>query len=164
MASCESDRRLESVRRKMRGIIWSQNMKRFAPVSTSILLFFGNRHNHITVFDETIFVSSMTLYPQAGQTYIHLLFLRCKMLVGKSQTLELHPTDAGYAFLQNAFLGLRRSVQPSRNRDDRKNLAVVRTTAPLAEIMKKAPKNFYAIGKFIIAMLLQHYSADAILK
>ena len=67
-------------------------------------------------------------------------------------------------FLQNAFLGLRRSVQPSRNRGDRKNLAVVRTTAPLAEIMKKAPKNFYAIGKFIIAMLLQHYSADAILK
>ena len=58
-------------------------MKRFAPVSTSILLFFGNRHNHITVFDETIFVSSTTLYPQAGQTYIHLLFLRCKMLVGK---------------------------------------------------------------------------------
>ena len=25
------------------------------------------------------------------------------MLVGKSQTLELHPMDAGYAFLQNAF-------------------------------------------------------------
>ena len=49
-------------------------------------------------------------------------------------------------------------MQPSRNRDDRKNLAVVRTTAPLAEIMKKAPKNFYAIGKFIIAMLLQHWN------
>ena len=90
--------------------------------------------------------------------------LRCKMLVGKSQTLELHPTDAGYAFLQNALSALHRSAQPSRNRDDRKNLAVVRTTAQLAEIMKKAPKNFYAIGKFIIAMLLQHYSADAILK
>ena len=44
------------------------------------------------------------------QTYIHLLILRCKMLVGKSQTLELHPTDAGYAFLQNALLGLRRSA------------------------------------------------------
>jgi hypothetical protein len=28
-----------------------------------------------------------------------------KMLVGKSQTLELHPTDAGCAFLQNAFWG-----------------------------------------------------------
>ena len=53
-----------------------------APVSTSILLCFGNRHNHITVFDETIFVSSMTLYQQAVQTYIHLLILRCKMLVG----------------------------------------------------------------------------------
>jgi hypothetical protein len=36
-----------------------------APVSTSILLCFGNRHNHITVLDETIFVSSMTLYQQA---------------------------------------------------------------------------------------------------
>ena len=73
-------------------------MKRFAPVSTSILLFLGNRHNHITVFDETIFVSSMTLYPQAGQTYIHLLFLRCKMLVGKSQTLSnLHRPGAGCA-------------------------------------------------------------------
>ena len=73
-------------------------MKRFAPVSTSILLFFGNRHNHITVFDETIFVSSTTLYPQAGRTYIHLLFLRCKMLVGKSQTLSnLHRPGAGCA-------------------------------------------------------------------
>ena len=41
-----------------------------APVSTSILLCFGNRHNHITVGDETIFVSSMTLYPQAVQLYI----------------------------------------------------------------------------------------------
>ena len=87
------------------------------------------------------------------------------MLVGKSQTLsDLHRTDAGCAFLQNALSALCRSAQLSRNRDGRKNLAVVRTTAALAEIMKKAPKNFYAIGKFIIAMLLQHYSADAILK
>ena len=53
-----------------------------APVSTSILLCFGNRHNHITVFDETIFVSSMTLYQQAGHSYIQMPFLRCKMLVG----------------------------------------------------------------------------------
>ena len=53
-----------------------------APVSTSILLCFGNRHNHITVFDETIFVSSMTLYRQAGHSYIQMPFLRCKMLVG----------------------------------------------------------------------------------
>ena len=53
-----------------------------APVSTSILLFLGNRHNHITVFDETIFVSSMTLYQQAGRSYIQTPFLRCKMLVG----------------------------------------------------------------------------------
>ena len=59
------------------------------------------------------------------------------MLVGKSQALELHPMDAGYAFFA------KRSFSTP---------------------MKKAPKNFYAIGKFIIAMLLQHYSADAILK
>ncbi|EDP22896.1 hypothetical protein FAEPRAM212_00318 [Faecalibacterium prausnitzii M21/2] len=39
--------------------------------------------NDITVFDETIFVSSMTLYQQAVQTYIHLLILRCKTLVGE---------------------------------------------------------------------------------
>ena len=53
-----------------------------APVRTSILLCFGNRHNHITVCDETIFVSSMTLYQQAGHSYIQMPFLRCKMLVG----------------------------------------------------------------------------------
>ena len=53
-----------------------------APVSTSILLCFGNRHNHITVFDETIFVSSMTLYLQAMFSSIQKHFLRCKMLVG----------------------------------------------------------------------------------
>ena len=29
--------------------------------------------------------------------YIHLLILLCKILVGNTQTLELHPTDAGLA-------------------------------------------------------------------
>ena len=29
--------------------------------------------------------------------YIHLLLLRCKILVGNTQTLELHPMDAGLA-------------------------------------------------------------------
>ena len=53
-----------------------------APVSTSILLCLGNRHNHITVYDETIFVSSMTLYQQAMFSSIQKHFLRCKMLVG----------------------------------------------------------------------------------
>ena len=53
-----------------------------APVSTSILLCFGNRHNHITVFDETVFVSSMTLYQQAGHSSIQMLFCFAKMLVG----------------------------------------------------------------------------------
>ena len=42
-----------------------------APVSTSILLCFGNRHNHITVFDETIFVSSMTLYQPASSADVY---------------------------------------------------------------------------------------------
>ena len=46
-----------------------------APVSTSILLCFGNRHNHITVCDETIFVSSMTLYQQAGRAGTNSRFL-----------------------------------------------------------------------------------------
>ena len=31
------------------------------------------------------------------QTYIHLPFLLCKILVGNTQTLELHPGDADYA-------------------------------------------------------------------
>jgi hypothetical protein len=31
------------------------------------------------------------------QTYIHLLILRCKILVGSTQTLELHPMDADLA-------------------------------------------------------------------
>ena len=96
-----------------------------APVRTSILLCFGNRHNHITVFDETIFVSSMTLYQQAMQTYIHLLILRSKILVGKSRTLfDLHRSDAGCAFLQNAFSALHIL---RRNRDD------VNVTAPAAK-------------------------------
>ena len=42
-----------------------------APVSISMLLCFGNRHNHITVCDETIFISSMTLYQQAMLLAIH---------------------------------------------------------------------------------------------
>ena len=39
------------------------------------------------------------------QTYIHLLILRCKILVGKSQTLELHPGDAGLASLNEKVYG-----------------------------------------------------------
>ena len=59
------------------------------------------------------------------QTYIHLPFLHCKMLVGKSQTLsDLHRTDAGCAFLQNAFSALHIL---RRNRDD------VNVTAPAAK-------------------------------
>ena len=96
-----------------------------APVSTSILLCFGNRHNHITVFDETIFVSSMTLYQQAMFSSIQKHFLRCKMLVGLCLIpFILHRSDAGCAFLQNAFSALHIL---RRNRDD------VNVTAPAAK-------------------------------
>ena len=41
---------------------------------------------------------------QAMFSSIQKHFLRCKMLVGKSQTLsDLHRSGAGYAFLPNAF-------------------------------------------------------------
>ena len=48
---------------------------------------------------------------QAVQTYIHLLILRCKMLVGKSQTLELHRTDAGYMLSQSSNQLLPQGIQ-----------------------------------------------------
>ena len=85
-----------------------------APVSTSILLCFGNRHNHITVFDETIFVSSMTLYLQAMSLYIQRP-LPCKSLLGAAQTRRSASCDAGFAFLQNALSALRRSARLSRD-------------------------------------------------
>ena len=56
-----------------------------APVSTSILLCLGNRHNHITVCDETIFVSLMTLYRQAGHSSIQMLFCFAKCLLSCAQ-------------------------------------------------------------------------------
>ncbi len=41
---------------------------------------------------------------QAVHSCAQMQILRCKMLVGKSQTLsDLHRSDAGYAFLPNAF-------------------------------------------------------------
>ena len=40
----------------------------------------------------------MTSRPASSVFVYTKTILRCKMLVGKSQTLELHPTDAGYAF------------------------------------------------------------------
>ena len=144
-----------------------------APVSTSILLCFGNRHNHITVFDETIFVSSMTLYQQAVSSYIQRPFLRCKMLVGKSQTLELHPMDAGYAFLQNALSALHRSAQPSRNvmfigtgiasqqaEHARQIFNAVRVLWPLyaqrhclQKLNEKAERKYYTVLEFKILMM-----------
>ena len=60
-----------------------------APVSTSILLCFGNRHNHITVFDETIFVSSMTLYRQAVSSYIQRPFCVAKCLLGNPKPFQI---------------------------------------------------------------------------
>ena len=80
--------------------------------------------------------------------------LRCKMLVGKSQTLELHPMDAGYAFYKTLFrhtAGMRshhgivmitgigiasqQANEHSRILILRANLAFVRTKALLAEVM-----------------------------
>ena len=51
------------------------------------------------------------------------------MLVGKSQTLsDLHRTDVGCAFLQNAFSALRRSARPSRFRDVRRDWDCIPTS------------------------------------
>lgn len=39
-----------------------------------------------------------------ADVYTSAIFALQKILVGDTQTLELHPTDAGCAFLQNAFV------------------------------------------------------------
>jgi hypothetical protein len=39
------------------------------------------------------------------QTYIHLLILRCKILVGDTQNRELHPLDADLASLNEKVYG-----------------------------------------------------------
>ena len=50
---------------------------------------------------DTLFSSKLL---QAVHSCAQMQILRCKMLVGKSQTLsDLHRSDAGYAFLPNAF-------------------------------------------------------------
>ena len=96
----------------------------------------------------------MTLYQQAVSSYIQRPFLHCKMLVGKSQTLEPHPTDAGYAFCKTLFqhtTGMRshhgivmitgigiasqQANEHSRILILRANLAFVRTKALLATVM-----------------------------
>ena len=107
------------------------------------------------------------------QTYIHLLILRCKMLVGKSQTLELHPMDAGYAFLQNALSALHRSAQPSRNvmfigtgiasqqaEHARQIFNAVRVLWPLyaqrhclQKLNEKAERKYYTVLEFKILMM-----------
>lgn len=48
-------------------------------------------------------ISYLYVDQQAVQTYIHLLILRCKMLVGDTQTLELHRTDAGWMLSQTSL-------------------------------------------------------------
>ena len=82
-----------------------------APVSTSILLCLGNRHNHITVCDETIFVSSMTLYQQAVQVGTNLRFLNRIFQNPNSKCLLENPKP----------LNCIQWAQPSRKRDDRGN-------------------------------------------
>lgn len=39
------------------------------------------------------------------QTHIHLLLLRCKILVGDTQTLKLHPMNADLASLNEKVYG-----------------------------------------------------------
>ena len=63
----------------------------------------------------------------ASNVFVYTEPLALQELVGHSpnllfcivpmQTLELHPMDAGYAFLQNALSALCKSAQPSRFRD-----------------------------------------------
>ena len=58
-----------------------------------------NRRLMLQIFENPILCLNL-----ADRLILHIQFLRCKMLVGKSQTLsDLHRTDAGCAFLQNAF-------------------------------------------------------------
>ena len=91
---------------------------------------------------------------QAVHSCAQMQILRCKMLVGKSQTLELHPMDAGYAFYKTLFqhtAGMRshhgivmitgigiasqQANEHSRILILRANLAFVRTKALLATVM-----------------------------
>ena len=53
----------------------------------------------------------MTSRPASSVFVYTKTILRCKILVGNTQTLDLHCADAGCAFLQNTFLTFRRSVQ-----------------------------------------------------
>ena len=95
------------------------------------------------------------------------------MLVGKSQTLELHPMDAGYAFLQNALSALHRSAQPSRNvmfigtgiasqqaEHARQIFNAVRVFWPLyaqrhclQKLNEKAERKYYTVLEFKILMM-----------
>ena len=82
-----------------------------APVSTSILLCFGNRHNHITVFDETIFVSSMTLLARACWA--------------QPKPGVLHPLDAGCAFVPNASIAKKNTEDsPQNGKNPRRSLFI----------------------------------------
>ena len=51
-----------------------------------------------------MFLLVFELLSQAVHSCAQMQILRCKMLVGKSQTLsDLHRSGAGYAFFPNAF-------------------------------------------------------------
>ena len=103
--------------------------------------------NYFCFIDDIVPASSVFVYTKT--------ILRCKMLVGKSQTLsDLHRTDAGCAFLQNAFwcavearshhgtvmitgigIASQQANEHSRILILRANLAFVRTKALLATVM-----------------------------
>ena len=77
-----------------------------APVSISMLLCFGNRHNHITVCDETILISPIGLYRQAMLLAIH--FARSGLLGKLPNPLLIAEVPSAAARFANAFSGPRR--------------------------------------------------------
>ena len=72
-----------------------------APVSISMLLCFGNRHNHITVYDETILISPIGLYQQAMRLAIHHA-RHC--LLWRSPIPHLRRKNSAATRLLNAFI------------------------------------------------------------
>ena len=99
--------------------------------------------------------------------------LRCKMLVGKSQTLELHPTDAGCAFYKTLFqhtAGMRShhgsvmfagiGIASQQTEHARQSFNAVRVFWPLyaqrhclQKLNEKAERKYYTVLEFKILMM-----------
>ena len=131
-----------------------------APVRTSILLCFGNRHNHITVFDETIFVSSMTLYQQAGRSYIQTPFLRCKMLVGIVPN-PLCTASAGcrLRICAKCFYNAKKTTEDSPKKREQSSVASVYRVCAFSSVAFSSAKN---ISTFFCAFISSCISSRAL--